>query len=198
MEHLINQGSDEEVFAFRRMHLASGATTTVVGSLRASICATMLSLDSLNEVNVAVRGFFTVSLMLRLMAVYFALVQQRQLALPTNAETLRAWLWNGRIRPSADDTNSGVRESSLAAIMVVQAPFELLDIAISNFLATLGAYVGLAMSQDVSYGTGPWPDNRAVLIIFVVCGVFTLAMFGRCLGEKDRELAKCRRKSTTV
>lgn len=33
MEHLINQGSDEEVFAFRRMHLASGATTTVVVSV---------------------------------------------------------------------------------------------------------------------------------------------------------------------
>ena len=30
MERLINEGSDEDVFAFRRLHLASGATTTVV------------------------------------------------------------------------------------------------------------------------------------------------------------------------
>jgi hypothetical protein len=30
IENLINHGSDDNVFAFRRMHLASGATTTVV------------------------------------------------------------------------------------------------------------------------------------------------------------------------
>lgn len=32
MERLINEGNDESVFAFRRLHLASGATTTVVVS----------------------------------------------------------------------------------------------------------------------------------------------------------------------
>lgn len=193
IEHLINCGSDEDVFGFRRMHIASGATTTVVGSLLASICATMLSLDSLNEVNVAVRGFFTVSLMLSLMAVYFALIQQRQLALPTDAETIRRWLWNGKMRQIANGSGF-VRESSLAANFVIQAPFELLGIAISLFLATLATYLGLAMSQDVSFGTGPWPNNRVVLIFFVVCTVFTLAMFGQSLGEKDRELAECKTK----
>lgn len=151
----------------------------------------MLSLDSLNEVNVCVRGFFTVSLMLSLMAVYFALIQQRQLALPTDADTIRTWLWNGKMRQAANGAGL-VRESSLAANFVIQAPFELLGIAISLFLATLATYLGLAMSQNVSYGTGPWPNNRVVLIFFVVCTVFTLAMFGQSLGEKDKELAECK------
>jgi hypothetical protein len=156
----------------------------------------MLSLDSLSDVNIAVRGLFTVSLMLSLMAVYFALIQQRQLALPTDAETLRIWLWNGRTREKAMGEGGVIRESSLAANMVIQAPFELLSIAISLFLATLAAYLGLAMSQQVQYGSGPWPTNRVVLIFFVVCTVFTLAMFGSVLSEKDRELASCHKKSS--
>ncbi|EME40871.1 hypothetical protein DOTSEDRAFT_27473 [Dothistroma septosporum NZE10] len=160
MERMINSGSDEDVFAFRRLHLASGATTTVVGSLLASVCATMLSLDSLSEVNLTVRGLFTVSLMLALLAVYFALIQQRALALSMDADSLRIWLWNGRkygILNPVDGTEVSIRESSLSANMVLEAPFELLSISITLFLGALAAYLGLAMIQEVNLGTGSWP-----------------------------------------
>lgn len=155
----------------------------------------MLSLDSLSEVNLTVRGLFTVSLMLSLMAVYFALIQQRALALPTDAESLRLWLWNGQRRTVENGGHGGeviIRESSLSANMVLQAPFELLSISITLFLGALAAYLGFAMVQEVQFGTGPWPGNTALFIFFLVCTTFTLAMFGQSLGEKEREMRTCR------
>ena len=158
----------------------------------------MLSLDTLSEVNLVVRGLFTVSLMVSLMAVYYALIQQRALALPTDAESLRVWLWNGRTRQAeasangVNGTERFLRESSLSANMVLQAPFELLSISITLFLGGLAAYLGLAMVQEVQFGTGPWPGNTALFVFFMVCMLFTLAMFGQSLGEKGRELQECR------
>ncbi len=49
----------------------------------------MLTLDSLNHVNITVRGLFTISMMISLLAVYFALIQQRELALPASADMFR-------------------------------------------------------------------------------------------------------------
>lgn len=164
----------------------------------------MLTLDSLNDVNLTVRGMFTLSLMLSLMSVYFTLVQQRELSLPTSAETLRRWLWNGIIRNtsielSASDLEAGreqdskqIRESSLTSNILLQAPFELLGIAISLFLGALAAYLGLAMCERVRLGTGPSPNNEAVLIAFLICTAFTLSVFGQALGQKDREKERCK------
>lgn len=157
----------------------------------------MLSMDSLAEVNLTVRGIFTVSLMLSLMAVYFALIQQRALAMPSTAEAMRLWLWKGRKRTvstiGAHGESRTIRESSLASNIVIQAPFELLSISITLFLGGLAAYLGLAMVQNVNLGTGPWPGNAATFIFFLVCTVFALAMFGQSLGDKDREFLKCKK-----
>lgn len=172
----------------------------------------MLSLDSLSQVNLTVRGLITISLMLSLIAVYFALVQQRELLLGSNADGLRKWLWSGRTRALPPSTRSRshlpspshpkgsdprtlgdrkVRESSLAANIVLQAPYELLGIAISVFLGALTAYLGLAMAQNVELGTGTLPGNTGVFVAFVICTVFTLCVFGQSLGQKDREMARC-------
>ncbi|TKA75342.1 hypothetical protein B0A55_05569 [Friedmanniomyces simplex] len=141
LEQLINDRSDEEVLQFRHAQLASGGMNTVVGSLLAAACTTMLTLNSLSNVNLIVRAVITVSLMLSLMSVYFTLVQLRELSQPTSAQTLRDWLWNGRYRPRkppARDPEKGsaessprLKESSLTANILLQAPFELLSIAIS-------------------------------------------------------------------
>ncbi|KAK5124679.1 hypothetical protein LTR85_001392 [Meristemomyces frigidus] len=107
----------------------------------------------------------TVSLMLSLMSVYFTLVQQRELSLPTSADTSRKWLWNGTLRNtrterSASELEAGqiqvpkqIRESFLTSNILLQAPFELLGIAISLFLGALAAYLGLARLERVKLGT---------------------------------------------
>lgn len=201
IEHPINEG--ELPPRWRLSHLFRAYDCRICptqGSLLASVYATMLSLDSLNKVNVAIRGFFTVSLMLSLMAVYLALVQQRQLALLTSADTFRVWHWNGRQRP-VDSAGAGgcmVKESSLAANMVLQAPFELLGIGIPLFLGILAAYSALAWTAKISYGSGTWPGIGAVFVFFVECTISTLAMFGHCLGKKDRELVRSQGHATST
>ncbi|KAK3678446.1 hypothetical protein LTR78_001743 [Recurvomyces mirabilis] len=200
IERLVNHGSDEEVLKFRQTQLSSGGTTTVVGSLLAATCATMLTIDTLSDLQLYVRALFTISLTVSLMSVYFTLVQQRELGLPTSAETLRRWLCNGHVRRTEDldddthaplDTPTMIRESSLAANILLQVPFEMLSIAISVFLAGLATYLGLAMAEHVQLGNGKGPGNGAYLVALLICTAFTLIVFGQALGQKDREALRC-------
>lgn len=204
IERLINGGTDEEILAFRTAQLTGGAGAAVVGSLLASACATVLTLPSLSEVHITVRATFTISLMLSLLAVYFTLVQQRGL-MALSAHKLRLWLWNGRMRETTmthgttseeiptQTRPSLVKESSVTSSVILEAPLELLSIAITAFMAGLIAYLGLVTAANVQLGTGHSWGNTGVLVVFVVCTAFPLIMFGQALGQKDTEMARCSR-----
>ena len=201
LERLINEGTDEEVLDFRSSQLAIGSSTAVVGSLLASAAATMLTMNSLSDVNLTVRAMFTISLMLSMLTVFFTLVQQRELSTPTSAKLLRLWLWNGRVRippthhisgTPVDFPGRAIRESSMTAHYVIFAPFELLRIAIAVFLAAVVAYLVLVWQANIPLGTGPQWGNRGLLIAFIICTVFPLLMFGQALGQKDKEMAVSR------
>jgi hypothetical protein len=169
------------------------------GGLLASASSTILTIDSIAEIHYIPRGLFTLSLLLALLSVYFTLLQQREL-LAMNSDTLRIWLWDGN-EASGTDTASNrspgdvtpsippKRNSSLAANIVLQAPFELLAISITLFLAALGFYLGLLYATKIKVSKG-WDSNLAVLAAFVATAVFALGVFGQSLGQKDREMAK--------
>jgi hypothetical protein len=74
---------------------------------------------------------------------------------------------------------------------MLQASFELLAIAIALFLGALGFYLGLAYASRVDLSKG-WDSNLACLVAFVTTAVFSLAFFGQSLGQKDRELVRCK------
>ena len=161
----------------------------------------MLTLQSLSDINIIVRGIFTISLVLSMLSVYFTLVQQRELSVPTNARMIRVWLWNGRWRapPShhvsstpIENPGAAIRESSLTSHYIILAPFEMLRIAVAMFLCAVTTYLALVMAQDIKLGTGPTWSNRGLLIAFVICTAFALMVFGQSLGQKDRETMKCR------
>ncbi|KAK5747266.1 hypothetical protein LTR17_000401 [Elasticomyces elasticus] len=123
----------------------------------------------------------------------------RELSGPASPSTLRDWLWSGHYRPrepERKDTEWGTwfrerrKESSLTANILLQAPFELLSIAISLFMGGVAAYLRLAMRDSVTLGTGPHPNNEDALIAFVVCTAFTLLVYGQALGQKDTERAR--------
>ncbi|KAK4953765.1 hypothetical protein LTR10_008369 [Elasticomyces elasticus] len=179
IERLINESNDNEVLQFRQTQLASGGMNTVVGSLLAAACATMLTLDSLFDVNLTVRALFTISLMLSLMSVYFTLVRYASSVV--------------RQVPQRCEIGSAmaiiVRENQ-ASKTPREAPFELLSFAISLFMGGVAAYLGLAMRDSVTLGTGPHPNNEDALIAFVVCTAFTLLVYGQALGQKDAERAR--------
>jgi hypothetical protein len=133
-----------------------------------------------------------------MLTVFFTLVQQREISTPTSAALLRIWLWNGNMRTPPSHHVSGtpvarpeklIRESSMTAHYVITAPFELLRIAISVFLAAVIAYLVLVWHENINMGTGPQWGNRGLLIAFIVCTVFPLLMFGQALGQKDKEMA---------
>lgn len=51
--------------------------------------------------------------------------------------------------------------------------------------------MGLAYASKVTLSLGS-DSNFGTLLAFVITTFFSLAMFGQSLGQKDRELAKCR------
>lgn len=111
-----------------------------------------------------------------MLTVFFTLVQQREISTPTSPDMLRMWLWNGNVRAAPSHHVSGtpidrpgkpIRESSLTAHYVITAPFEILRIAISVFLAAVVAYLVLVWRANINLGTGPQWGNRGLLIAFV-------------------------------
>lgn len=162
----------------------------------------MLTLDSLVDISITVRAMFTISLMLSMLTVFFTLVQQREMPAPSTAESLRMWLWNGKIRTSTfdstfesatDQPKTHIAESSMTALHVLIAPYELLRISVTVFMAAVIAYFAAAWRANVNLGRGPSFGNRGLLITLVICTIFPLLMFGQALGQKDREMAKCLR-----
>lgn len=82
---------------------------------------------------------------------------------------------------------------------MLQAPFELLSIALTLFLGGIGIYLGSAWANDVNLGTsGPLTTRQAnlgVLVAFIVSTVFALAVIGQILGMKDSEARRVDRPS---
>lgn len=161
------------------------------GGLLVSASAAILALPSLEEIHWFPRFLFFETLMLSLLSVYFALLLQRELNM-TDARALRLWLWDGTTCTSQGSDGRVLRRSSLSSNILLQAPFELLSISISCFLGGLGFYLGLAYASKVTLSLGS-DSNFGTLLAFVVTTFFSLAVFGQSLGEKDREVVKCKR-----
>jgi hypothetical protein len=108
-----------------------------------------------------------------------------------NTKTLRVWLWDGTLATGSGSNGQPVWRSSLSSNIMLQASFELLAISIALFLGALGFYLGLAYASRVDLSKG-WDSNLACLVAFVTTAVFSLAFFGQSLGQKDRELMRCK------
>jgi hypothetical protein len=153
-----------------------------------SASSAILALESLADIHYAARGLFILSLLLSLLSVYFTLLQQRELVC-MDTKTLRVWLWDGTLATGSN--GQPVWRSSLSSSIMLQSSFELLAISIALFLGALGFYLGLAYASRVDLSKG-WDSNLACLIAFVTTAVFSLAFFGQSLGQKDRELMRCK------
>lgn len=108
-----------------------------------------------------------------------------------DTKTLRVWLWDGTLATPPGSNGRPVWRSSLSSNIMLQASFELLAIAIALFLGALGFYLGLAYASRIDLSKG-WDSNLACLVAFITTAVFSLAFFGQSLGQKDRELTRCK------
>ncbi|KAH9864203.1 hypothetical protein J1614_010137 [Plenodomus biglobosus] len=186
LEHLINAGSDEDLLKMRDAKLESFRLIALVGALLAAVALQALSLPQVTSTDFIVRGTFTVCLMLSILATFFICIQQRELSVVGDAPALRAWLSNGIRYTNADD--AFVYQSSLAALTLLESPYEYLGIAVSNFLTGMAAYMAGAWldGRDLQTKDGALKET-AVLVYFGVGTGFAMTMFPILLGMKDRE-----------
>lgn len=192
-EDLLNNGDDKKVSAYREAQLNSSNSVGVMGSIVASVAMSGLSLPDLASVHFVVRGAFIISVIMSLLGVFFAIVQQQSLASAADPQDFRIWLTNGRKYVSHHGKE--VYQSSLAGHMTLQAPFEFVAISITAFIFALGLYLTFGWAYKLGESTGVEPD-RAVFLAYLIVGVFAALVFGQVIGIKEWELRRRKQKGS--
>lgn len=142
-----------------------------------------LSLPKIEETHYAARALLTGSLILGLLAVFFTCVQQREPGRYKGPEEIRAWLSVEEVQAGSD------RQSSIVGHQLLQAPFEMLGVSVTMFIAGLGVYEGSAFTRKVGLNTlnGVAVSNVGVLAPFVVGTLFGWSVLGFLNGRKEME-----------
>lgn len=162
------------------------ADTKVQGALLATLALQALSMPLLGETTFIVRSSFTVSTTLSLLATFFTCIQQRELGVIYKASDFRMWLSNG-VRYT-NSCNQVVLQSSLASLTLMEAPYELISLAVANFVAGMAAYMWDAYKDRLDLQReSAWAESVAVVVYFAFGTGFAFAMFPVLLGSKDRE-----------
>ncbi|QDS73268.1 hypothetical protein FKW77_004733 [Venturia effusa] len=148
VEELINRADDKKVMMFRRHQLDAFQMVAIVGALVAGAAITMMQLPGMEEVTYVARAFFIIALVMALLAAFFTCIQQRTYGFIEEPAAIRAWLTNGIRYVNCEGRE--VYQSSTNSHQLLQAPFELLCISFSTFIAGIGVYLGSAMTQHIN------------------------------------------------
>ena len=143
-----------------------------------------LQLPSLSELHYAIRLFFILSLVMSLLGVFFAVLQQRIFGLVSEPEAIRSWLSNGTSYRNANSATA--KQSSQVSYWVLDFPFEIVSIAITFSLIGFAFSLGFATSNGSELSTGH-RGNILVLATFIVATLWTASASGLMLGLKDLE-----------
>jgi len=165
--------------------------------LIAQTAITALQLPKLDQVHYTAPGFLFIALVLSMLAVFFTCLQQRTYGFVEDIPRMRAWLSNGAWY---ENTEGELKlRSSILSHQFLQAPFELLSIAITLYLVGVGVYLGSALHNGVALSTGGVAEgNRGRLIAFIISTSFVLSLFGQLLGGKDIEILRSRKDPKVV
>ncbi|EOA83963.1 uncharacterized protein SETTUDRAFT_155287 [Exserohilum turcica Et28A] len=186
LEHLINDGSDKDVMEMREAKLEQFRLVALVGALLATLALQAFSLPDLNNTTFVVRACFTQSTMLSLLATFFTCIQQRELGYIRTASALRVWLSNGIQYRNVRSHLAW--QSSLASLTLMEAPYELISLSVSNFVAGMSAYMWSAWKDQLDVQKEKaGMQGLAVLVYFAVGTGFAFSLFPVLLGSKDRE-----------
>ncbi|KAF2623768.1 hypothetical protein BU25DRAFT_349395 [Macroventuria anomochaeta] len=192
LEKLINTGSDEDILRMRDSRLDSSRLIALVGALLASVAIQALSLPRLADTHAMARALFIVALSLSVLATFFTCIQQREFGAARNARALRAWLSNGT--KYGNHENSEVYQSSIAALHLLEAPYEILTLSVAIFIGGIASYLGSAWVRNIGLGNdennGRKWDDVMVIVAFVIPTVFAIVLFNTLLGSKDEESRK--------
>jgi hypothetical protein len=126
-------------------------------------------------------------LMLSILATFFTCLQQRALGQLRDVTELRLWLSNSKV---CTVNGRKVLRSSLTAHTLLDAPYELLTIAVANFVGGMTAYLGSSWVNGVqlSHNGGSFLRGDGVAIVYFGVGTgFAFTLFPLLLGSKAKE-----------
>jgi hypothetical protein len=123
--------------------------------------------------------------MLSLLATFFTLIQQREVGVIRDAKSFRRWLSNGIQYHNARERL--VWQSSLTSLTLVEAPYELISLAVASFVAGMSAYVWDVWKDRLETQKEQGLNGVAIVVYFAITTGFAFTMFPVLLGLKDRE-----------
>ncbi|KAL8949413.1 MAG: hypothetical protein Q9183_007606 [Haloplaca sp. 2 TL-2023] len=144
LEEEIVNGTDAGSMAWKTSLSNELSMVAVAGAILAQIAITALSLDGITTVHWIVRGFFASSLVLGLLSVQFAVMQQRTMGNLHKPSSIRAWL----LANSSNDLSRHSREEkhrvSFTAAFLTQIPYTMIEYGTAFLIVGFGLYLGYA------------------------------------------------------
>ncbi|KAF2178739.1 hypothetical protein K469DRAFT_675265 [Zopfia rhizophila CBS 207.26] len=188
LESLINEGSDDDLIKLQDSQKEALMLISIVGALLAGCAIAALDLPQLEEAHYFSRGLITVSMVISIIAIFFIMVQHRELGFIYKPMELRRWLSNGKKYRNAN--GEWVFQSSINVHQLLNVPYEMIAISITLFVAGLGTYLGSAWARNLPMSTsnGIAIGNAGVLAFFLAGTTFSCALFGFLIGSKDMEI----------
>ena len=104
---------------------------------------------------------------------YYACVLQRTVSKLYDAKRVRNWL---RLAPPKNSVDTDELQASLAAVLVLAAPFIMLKVSVFSFLIGLAVYQGFVWTRnlDISAASG---DSRNVFIALIAANGLCILFF---------------------
>ena len=133
------------------------------------------------------RACFLVAVVAGCLSVYYACALQRIIGKLYKADLIKGWL---RLPPTegtrTESKEDDAQRTSLAAVLIISAPFTMVRVSIFAFLLGLVIYQGFVFTKelDTSAGRG---DSRAIFIAIMVATGLCLAFFTFTFSAKDIE-----------
>ncbi|EAW25194.1 uncharacterized protein NFIA_106830 [Aspergillus fischeri NRRL 181] len=213
---VVLSGSNDVLDCFRSSYCFDCNMVAVAGAIIAQIAMTSLTLPFLSQTHWVSRAFFITSVVSGCLAVYFAVMTQKTVAMLYTARETRAWLAG----PLPDEILRAVHQSesmldrnpsteleqvftepeqvenvrrmlttrnpSVYAVLVMGIPAFMLNLSLGTLLVGLGVYLGFIWTRHLDTQSGP-NDSRNVFVFYIV-GIFTMiATYFIPNALKDRE-----------
>ncbi|KAL8703546.1 MAG: hypothetical protein Q9201_003276 [Fulgogasparrea decipioides] len=173
VEKFILNGRDEDTLVFRQAITDECNMTAVAGAIIAQVAITGLSLPNLSSTHWVARACLILAVTSGSLTVYYCCVLQRAISKLYRPELVRNWL--GYSLGKGLNAESP-RVISVAAMLIVSAPFTMLKVSVFSFLVGLAIYLGFTWTRALDTDAGPG-DSRDVFITFMVGTGLCLLVF---------------------
>ena len=140
----------------------------------AQVAITALGLDNLSTAHWAARAFFLTSLLAGCASVYYAMYQLRIFSQLLTARDVKRWL-RGTPRGLKDSRNA---RPSAAAVLILDTPRGLVDMAAASFVCGLSIYVLFVFVNKLNVDAGK-NDSRNIVIAYLISMWIIGTLYGR-------------------